>query len=132
VSPHADSSSEGPSDPRLVANGLRCAIRYAEARAARAPARDFLEGEVAPRDQATLGVLFSRLTHDGKITNEQKFRHLEDGIFEFKSRQVRILAFQSGRVWYLTHGFIKKQQKTPRREIDRAKTIRSQNREIQQ
>ncbi|OGG61850.1 hypothetical protein A3C87_00430 [Candidatus Kaiserbacteria bacterium RIFCSPHIGHO2_02_FULL_49_34] len=51
-------------------------------------------------------------------------RPLEDGVFELRARgkqEVRLLyGFQhDGAI--IVHGFIKKQQKTPRRHLDRAK-----------
>lgn len=56
-------------------------------------------------------------------------RHLEDGIFELRVSQggniVRVLYFfVVGGEAVLTHGFTKKTQKTPRREIERAKSAR--------
>lgn len=57
-------------------------------------------------------------------------RHLEDGIFEPRvvqgSNAARVLYFfVAGKRAILTHGFMKKTQKTPRKEIERAKAIRS-------
>lgn len=57
-------------------------------------------------------------------------RHLSDGIFELRTVQGtninRILYFFSSRnEIVLTHGFVKKTQKTPRREILRAQQARS-------
>ncbi len=56
-------------------------------------------------------------------------RHLDDGIFELRTVQgsniTRILYFfVVGERVILTHGFVKKTQKTPFREIDKAKKIR--------
>lgn len=56
-------------------------------------------------------------------------RHLEDGIYELRTVQgnniTRVLYFfVVGDQAVLTHGFIKKTQKTPRAEMDRAKRMR--------
>lgn len=58
-------------------------------------------------------------------------KHLEDGIFELrtsiKDKIARSLYFyQVGAKIVITHGFIKKTQKTPRKEIERAKKLREQ------
>ena len=56
-------------------------------------------------------------------------RHLDDGIFELRTVQgsniTRVLYFfVAGGEIVLTHGFVKKTQKTPAREIERAKRMR--------
>lgn len=62
---------------------------------------------------------------------------LEDGIFELRAKVgsdiSRVLYFfVLGRKIVLTNGFVKKTQKTPRKEIDRAKNYRADylNREV--
>jgi phage-related protein len=60
---------------------------------------------------------------------ESLSRHLEDGIFELRTplrdKIARTLYFyQRGARIIITHGFIKKTQKTPRKEIERAKELR--------
>ncbi|MDO5118133.1 MAG: type II toxin-antitoxin system RelE/ParE family toxin [Eggerthellaceae bacterium] len=57
-------------------------------------------------------------------------RHLDDGIFELRTvcgnDAARILFFfVVGKRIILTHGFVKKTQRTPSREIKRAKKMRS-------
>jgi phage-related protein len=57
------------------------------------------------------------------------FRHLEDGIYEVRIKQgsdiYRIFCFfEAGNIIVLLHGIQKKTQKTPRREIERAKQLR--------
>lgn len=60
------------------------------------------------------------------MLREPYSEYLTDGIFElrekFSSNIVRVLYFfyYDGKI-ILTHGFTKKTQKTPRREIDKAK-----------
>ena len=60
---------------------------------------------------------------------ENLSKHLDDGIFElrvsFDNRIARSLYFyESNRQIIFTHGFIKKEQKTPKGEIEQARTIR--------
>ena len=57
------------------------------------------------------------------------FKHLEDGIFEIRvevgSNIYRIFTFfDDNKLVILLHGFQKKTQKTPRKEIERAKKLR--------
>jgi len=69
------------------------------------------------------------LKSDGFMVREPYSKHLEDGIFEVRaqvgSNISRVLYFFfTGRQFVLTHGFIKKTQKTPPSEIDKAKKYR--------
>jgi phage-related protein len=57
------------------------------------------------------------------------FKHLEDGIYEirieYRSDIYRIFSFfDDGKLVIILHGIQKKTQKTPRKEIDRAKKLR--------
>ncbi len=66
----------------------------------------------------------------GNMAREPLSKHLEDGIFELRSKSgtdiVRILYFFDGdKIIIATNGFIKKQQKTPRSEIILAQKRRS-------
>ncbi len=59
------------------------------------------------------------------------FKHLDDGIYEirieYKSDIYRIFSFfDDGKLVILLHGFQKKTQKTPRKEIERAKKLRKE------
>lgn len=59
------------------------------------------------------------------------FKHLEDGIYEIRVKQgsniFRIFSFfDDGKLVILLHGFQKKTQKTPRKEIERAKKLRNE------
>lgn len=58
------------------------------------------------------------------------FKHLEDGIYEIRievgSDIYRIFSFfDDNKLVILLHGFQKKTQKTPRKEIEQAKKLRS-------
>ena len=66
------------------------------------------------------------LEDNGPLLREPYSKLIEDGIYELRVKQssdiVRILYFfYVGRTAILTNGFIKKSQKTPKREIDLAK-----------
>ena len=66
----------------------------------------------------------------GNMAREPLSKHLEDGIFELRSKVgtdiVRILYFfEENRIVIATNGFVKKQQKTPRAEIELAKRRRT-------
>ncbi|MEE4357744.1 MAG: type II toxin-antitoxin system RelE/ParE family toxin [Desulfococcaceae bacterium] len=74
---------------------------------------------------------FSELKNRNLPVKEHLSKHLEDGIFELRT----YLADKTARTLYyylkgakiiITHGFIKKTQKTPRKEIGKAKNVREQ------
>lgn len=82
---------------------------------------EFIEG-LEKADQKKVVALLLRAADFGPPVNEEKFKKLNsEGIYEFKSYQVRIFcAFGKGKIIILTHGFVKKSGKTPRNEIERA------------
>lgn len=88
-----------------------------------------LNEEVQAEIFATIDDFVYKKNNSLKI-KENLSKALEDGIFElrttFADGIARTLYFYvSGKRVIITHGFIKKTQKTPRREIDRAKALRS-------
>ena len=115
-------------DDDVVRRGPKRTIAWARDATGRRHAKDFLEGGEAPeKHRAALDQAFKVLAEHGRIANEQRFKKESGEIWGFKSYQVRIGAFQEGRVWYLTHGFIKKQNRWPARELKRAKRIRGEH-----
>lgn len=67
---------------------------------------------------------------DYKIQLEKRVKKLDDDLYEIRAKTpdklIRSIYFQiQNNQYFITHGFIKKQQKTPRREIDKAKNIKS-------
>ncbi|HBA27461.1 MAG TPA: type II toxin-antitoxin system RelE/ParE family toxin [Nitrospinae bacterium] len=69
------------------------------------------------------------LKNCGIHPKENLSKHLDDGIFElrvsFENRISRSFYFyELDKQIIFTHGFIKKEQKTPKSEIEKAKTIR--------
>ena len=87
---------------------------------------DALPGKVAQKVIWVLG-----LVEDLERVPAQYFCKLSDSedIWEFRiklgSNIYRLLAFWDGNKVVLTHGFIKKTQKTPFQEIERAKSYRN-------
>ena len=93
------------------------------------PAKDFLSS-LEPKMQAKMFRIIDLLEANGPAIRLPYSSHLDDGIFELRAKQgsdiTRVLYFfQVGNKAYLTHGFIKKTQKTPRSEIELAKKYRA-------
>jgi phage-related protein len=89
------------------------------------PAEEFFD-QLPKADQAKLVNLFRILGDHGKHSNPEKFGDLEDGLYEFKSFQIRMpyaSAQYEKRLILITHGFRKKRDKTPPSEIERARRI---------
>ena len=92
------------------------------------PVEEFLNS-VHPKMRAKIYGLMGILQEKGNMLREPYSKHLEDGIFElrckFGSDITRVLYFfyYEGRI-VLTHGFIKKTQRTPAGEIEKAKKYR--------
>jgi phage-related protein len=104
-----------------------CAIvAYARRENGSRPAKDFIEDLERP-DQAKLAKSFHRMASTGKINNPARFRKLggrSGKIYEFKIYpKARVLCFQRGITWFLTHGFSKETNKTPPIQIERAEEI---------
>lgn len=93
------------------------------------PAEKFFD-ELDGENKAKMLRLFKQMGDQGKIRSPEKFKKIEgsDGLFEFKSHQVRMPCyFLPGRLLVLTHGLIKKGDKLPPAEIRRAERIRREN-----
>ena len=94
----------------------------------RCPVQSFLDSQTKSH-QKKIWALVQRAadTWPMPLRNPQKCRALrgEEGLFELKSGQVRLLFFfeHSGSI-VLSSGFWKRQDRTPQREIDRAVRIR--------
>lgn len=75
--------------------------------------------------------LLMMISENGPELREPYSKHLDDGIFELRAKIgsdiTRILYFFfTGQRVVITNGFIKKTQKTPKAEIDKAKTYREE------
>jgi phage-related protein len=113
----------------IVATGCACRIVCAVTRNGKSPAADFLD-DLKRNDVHNLGKFaarFLRLADNPRIQNEKQFKKICGRIWEFKVSHYRIVCFQDGPDWVLTHGFVKKQQKWPKTELPRAERIRDED-----
>lgn len=106
---------------RIVYPGAKFAITFAQEKNGDCPACQFFDG-LSQLDQAKL-MAFQIAGDHAKFHNPEKFGHLDDGLYEFKSFQIRMpfaYAKTEQRMILITHGFIKKTNKAPKEEIARA------------
>ncbi len=94
----------------------------------KSPAQDFLDS-LDVKMRAKMLRCISLLAENGPALRMPHSEHLDDGIFEVRAKVgtdiSRVLYFfVVGRRIILTNGFIKKTQKTPPAEINRAKEYR--------
>jgi phage-related protein len=114
-------------DTYVLVKGSQRTIECALCSDGSMPAKEFIHG-LGEDVQRKLDVLFRRMADTGRIFNEQQFKHLEGTkLYEFKRDQVRVGCFQIGNRWILTHGFVKKKDKWPKHEIERAKRIMTEH-----
>lgn len=104
-------------------------VEFYETRSGERPAEQFLDSlDIKMRNKMLMSLKV--LQEKGNLLREPYSKHLDDGIYEARavvgSNITRVLYFffYGGRI-ILTNGFIKKTQKTPRHEIDRAKAYRA-------
>ncbi len=93
------------------------------------PARNFLLS-LDKKMRAKMSHMIILLQDNGFELREPYSKHLGDGLFELRAKAgsdiSRVLYFfYIGRRIILTNGYIKKSQKTPVREIERAQRYRS-------
>ena len=93
------------------------------------PAREFLLS-LDKKMRAKMADMISILQDNGYELREPYSKHLSEGIFELRAKLgtdiTRVLYFfYVDRHIILTNGFIKKSNKTPTKEIERAKKYRS-------
>jgi len=93
------------------------------------PIEDFLSSLDLKMRVKLIGLL-EILEEKGPFLREPYSKHLEDGIFELRCKQgnslTRVLYFfYCGGTIVLTNGFVKKTQKTPRKELKSAKLRRT-------
>lgn len=92
------------------------------------PAKEFLDS-INPKMRAKFAMEIKLLEEKGNQLREPYSKPLEDGIFELRAKvgtdisRVLYFFYYEGRI-VLTHGFIKKTQKTPPSEIEKAKQYR--------
>ena len=109
-------------------------IEFYEAEDGKCPIWDFLEALrlKAPTNkdariqhkQASLYI--ELLQQNGTHMNAEITKHLDDGIWELRPGNNRVFYFfYQNDTYVLLHQFRKKSQKTPKREIEKAKTERN-------
>ena len=104
-------------------------VEFYDTEDGRIPAQEFLDS-LEPKMNAKMVGLMEILEEKGYSLREPYSAPLEDGIFELRAIQgsniSRALFFfyVEGRI-VITHGFIKKTQKTPRAQIELAKKYRA-------
>lgn len=92
--------TDPPRLPEIVVAGQAATVAYAVTANGKIPARDFLESDqIPPKDLAVLSRLFELMAQEGRIGNREKFKKVQGDIWEFKSYQIRIGAFQCGSFW---------------------------------
>lgn len=106
------------------------AVEYFELPDGSRPAEEFIL-EQDFKMQAKLFMTLEFLEERGPMLREPFSKPLGDGIFEIRAKQgsdiSRVLYFfVVGKKVILTNGFVKKTQKTPVREIDKAKRCRAE------
>lgn len=104
-------------------------IVFYETEKGKKPAREFLES-LEPKMKAKTFSNLDILQDAGFSLREPYSKHLDDGIFELRSKVgsniSRVLYFfYVGNKIILTHGFVKKTRKTPPSEIEKAKKYRT-------
>lgn len=121
---------------RVAVDGPRFIIAFAEDVGEVFPAQDHMDALLqAPnlkKRHAALMRLFETFAREGAINNPERFKKVEGSdptLVEFKAFQERLIGFFAGRhdgrgLLFLTHGFKKKTDKIPPREITRAYRIR--------
>jgi len=104
-------------------------IDFYRTKEGRCPMEEFLDALPAKAGQKVVWVL--KLIQELEVAPSTYFKKLEatDDIWECRvqlgSNTYRLLGFISEKgVIVLTHGFLKKSQKTPRNEIERAETYK--------
>ena len=116
-------------DDNIELQGPKKTIAHAVAANGRRYAKEFLNEQVPDRDLAPLAKTFEYLCKLDQFHNDQRFKKLkgEKKLFEFRSNDVRIGAFMVGDVLFLTHGFFKKRDNWPERQLRRARRIMAEH-----
>lgn len=108
-------------------------VEFYETRDGQCPVWEFLEnlriksasnkGARIQHKQASLYI--ELLQQNGTRLNDNITKHLEDGIWELRPGNNRVFYFfYENNTFVLLHQFRKKSQKTPKREIEKAKSER--------
>ena len=77
---------------------------------------DYGRGLAAPVHNRLRNIL-ERTADDGKYTNEEIYRHIGEGIYEFKAQTARVYSFDDDRRIVLTHGATKPKSVVTERKV---------------
>jgi phage-related protein len=88
----------------------------------KSPVERFMDG-LGKEDQQKLTALLQRTSDEGLPANREKFKKIEDDLFEFKSFQVRVFCTIRVQRVILIHGVIKKKDRHNQEDIDKAKRL---------
>ena len=108
----------------------RFVIEFYESGNGDVPAEEFLLNLDIKMRAKILGIM-GILQEKGNQLREPYSKHLEDGIFEIRGKvgtdisRVLYFFYYDGKIIF-TNGFVKKTQKTPKSEIDKAKVYRKE------
>jgi len=108
----------------VAARGACLVIRWARDESGQMPGLEFYDS-LGEKDQTRLSGLFKLLANKGRITNNQHFKKIvTTNLFEFKSRNVRILgSYSPDGEFLLALGLIKKRDKHMRKDFAKAEAI---------
>ncbi|MCD7777615.1 MAG: type II toxin-antitoxin system RelE/ParE family toxin [Clostridiales bacterium] len=103
-------------------------IYFYKDRNGKEPIKEYIE-ELSKRNNKDSRIKFAKireyiniLSQYGTRAGEPYIKHLEDDIWELRPLRDRVLfAAWNGKGFVLFHQFVKQTQKTPKREIERAK-----------
>ena len=103
-------------------------VQWARDQAGGYPARDFFDS-LDEKDQAKALSLFERLATSGKINNREKFKKVEDGLWEFKpNKQIRLFGdFRPGGRFLIASGAKKQKWRLSHEDLERAHRVLSEN-----
>lgn len=104
-------------------------VEFYETANGKQPAKDFLL-ILDKKMRAKMLRMITILAENGTELREPYSKYISDGIFELRAKVSSNIArvlyfFWSGRLIILTNGFIKKTQKIPYEELERAKRYRT-------
>lgn len=79
-----------------------------------------------PDSWLDLSAVLDETAKSGPPKNDSKFKHVKDGIYEFKSWKLRVFCFfDDNSIILCTHGVFKHTQQASQEEIEEAKSKRS-------
>lgn len=107
-------------------------VEYIELKNGEKPFEKFVLGLPIPERAKIFETInyFVELKNHNLPVKKSLSKYLEDGLFELRTSLIDKIArslffYEKGAKIIITHGFLKKTQKTPRKEIEKAKKLRN-------